>query len=296
MIETLRLRMLTSRHGRWLLRLVRHLRDLLRPTEVPARATMRFVESVPPASIFRREPPPPNSLAIVIPCYRHAEFLPTTLASVLAQTRLPDEVIFVVDDSPDETGGIVDAFMRAHHVGYGWRLRRLENERNLGQSASLNLGIEAAETELIMVLNDDDYLMHDAVETVVAMFSLYPQIVLLGANHIPFRGDDALREAVKTIAQSAAPNGIQLEVSFPRQARRYRRYDDLRITHSGSTFLKAAWQVVGGYYPDQGRRIIPFSDRDFQLRVNALFPVGISPVISFSFWRSDSSVDGGVNS
>lgn len=296
MIATLRLRLLASRPGRWFLRILRYLRDLSRPTEVRTRATKRFVESFPPARVFRREPPPPNSLAVVIPCYRHAAFLPTTLTSVLAQTRRPDEVIFVVDCSPDETRGIVDAFIRDHDSGHGWRLRLLENERNLGQSASLNRGIEAAESELIMVLNDDDYLMHDAVETVLGLFSLQPEIVLLGANHIPFTGDESLRTALKTIAESTAQNGIQLEVSYPRQARRYRRYDDLRITHSGSTFLKAAWLAVGGYYPDKDRRIIPFSDRDFQLRVNALFPVAISPVISFSFWRSNSSVDGGVNS
>lgn len=34
----------------------------------------------------------------------------------------------------------------------------------------------------------------------------------------------------------------------------------------------------------------------FQLRLNALFPVAISPDVPFSFWRRGSSVDQGRNS
>jgi hypothetical protein len=67
------------------------------------------------------------------------------------------------------------------------------------------------------------------------------------------------------------------------------------MTHSGMTVLRAAWAVVGGYRSDPRARVVPYSDRDFQLRVASLYPIAVidEPLV---WWRSDSSVDAGVNS
>ena len=89
---------------------------------------------------------------------------------------------------------------------------------------------------------------------------------------------------------------LELDIRQPADSFAYERYNDLNMTHSASCFRRDAWKAVGGYYSDARRRIVPFSDRDFQLRVNALFPVGVSPTVAFSFWRTYSSVDAGRNS
>jgi hypothetical protein len=68
------------------------------------------------------------------------------------------------------------------------------------------------------------------------------------------------------------------------------------MTHSASCFFKVAWEAVGGYRSDKSRRVVPFSDSDFQLRVNAVFPVAVSDATPYVFWRIYSSVDKGVNS
>jgi hypothetical protein len=68
------------------------------------------------------------------------------------------------------------------------------------------------------------------------------------------------------------------------------------MTHTGSCFLNAAWEVVGGYAVDKRKRVVPFSDRDFQLRVASLWPVAVSNATPFSLWRRDSSVDVELNS
>lgn len=61
------------------------------------------------------------------------------------------------------------------------------------------------------------------------------------------------------------------------------------------TVARSAWEVVGGYRPDVSSRVDPHSDRDFQLRVAALYEVAVidDPLV---WWRSDSSVDAGLNS
>lgn len=237
----------------------------------------------------------PSSLTLVVPCYRHAAYLPEMLESILAQTRPPDEVVFVDDCSPDETGEILKTFIATHPWPGGGDLELLVNNRNLGQAASLNRGIAAASSELIMILNDDDYLMHDAVESMLACFGQYRDVALIGCMNVGFGGRDALAAAAKLSTAYAIP-GLPLRRLTPDEVPGYRHPAALNMTHSASCFFKVAWEAVGGYRSDKRRRVVPFSDSDFQLRVNAVFPVAVSDSTPYVFWRIYSSVDKGVNS
>jgi len=98
------------------------------------------------------------------------------------------------------------------------------------------------------------------------------------------------------VSTAYAEPGLPLIVHRPEDVLGYRNYNDLNMTHSGSTFLKVAWEAVGGYQVDKKRRVVPFSDRDFQLRVNAAWPVAVADKTPYSFWRTDSSVDRDLNS
>jgi hypothetical protein len=146
-----------------------------------------------------------------------------------------------------------------------------------------------------MILNDDDYLMHDAVEGMLTLFSAHPEVALIGGSSIHFESDGELSALPKLRAEYAPGEVDAIEIRLPSDVRRYRRFIDLNMTHSGSCFTKSAWHAAGRYYTDKRTRLVPFSDRDFQLRVNALFPVAISPDAPFSFWRRGSSVDHGRN-
>jgi hypothetical protein len=64
------------------------------------------------------------------------------------------------------------------------------------------------------------------------------------------------------------------------------------MTMSGCSFLKSAWEFVGGFYPLE-RRVSIHDDRDFQMRVCCFFNIGISNEIS-ALWRSDSSTGMGI--
>jgi glycosyltransferase involved in cell wall biosynthesis len=238
---------------------------------------------------------PPRSLAVVVPCFKHASYLPQTFESLVAQTRPPDEAIFVDDDSPDDSGEIIRRLFATHPSPRGERYSLLVNDRNLGQAASLNRAISAASSDLIMILNDDDYLMHDAVESMLALFGQYREVALIGAHSIHFEGNGVSTAAQKVSTAYAEP-GLPLVVHRPEDVPGYRDYNDLNMTHSGSTFLKVAWEAVGGYQVDKKQRVVPFSDRDFQLRVNAAWPVAVACETPYSFWRTDSSVDRDRNS
>jgi glycosyltransferase involved in cell wall biosynthesis len=248
------------------------------------------------ADLPRRSPGDTNTLAIIVPCYRHEQYLKTTFSCIVNQTRKPDHVVFVNDASPDGTGQILDELIRATDSSGDIDFNILTNEANVGQSVSLNRGIRAVNDDLVMVLNDDDYLMHDAVELVIDLFNHNRDVFLIGSSYIEFSSDEELASGTKRIYELALSGCIQLTRHYPKDVDVYRNYNDLNMGHSGSCFLKVAWQTVGGYLPKGRERVVPFSDRDFQLRINALFPVAVSNGIPFVYWRNNSSFDNSINS
>ena len=146
-----------------------------------------------------------------------------------------------------------------------------------------------------MILNDDDYLMHDCIEVTHKILQKYPDAALLGGHSLHFSGEK-LKHTTKLIESICPAEKIEIDFRLPEKVKTYRKYNDINMTHSGSSFYKSAWEYIGGYYPDKSKRLVHFSDRDFQLRMNALFPVALSNTTPLSCWRNDSSVDQGVNS
>lgn len=269
-------------------------KNTFRP-EVSQRKISRFLEQVHSATTLKLQHPKNPTLAIVVPCYGHAQQIPDMFVSICEQTRAPDEVIFVVDQSPDSSSKILEELIAARASFPIPSFQILFNQFNLGQAASINEGILRAKSDLIMILNDDDCLMHDCVEVVLDIFSRYPDVSLVGGDALQFSSHHLpyLKKSIKEI-QGNEP--IQVEIRKPQDVRAYRKYNDLCMTHSASCFYKSAWEVVGRYFPDKTKRIVHFSDRDFQLRMNALFTVALSRTTPLCCWRNDASVDQGLNS
>jgi len=234
-------------------------------------------------------------IAIVVPCYGHAPFLAEMFESIKQQTRQADQVIFVIDNSPDNSLKILMGLIQEFQPHTHSELLILQNEQNLGQAASLNKGIEHSKADVIMILNDDDYLLHDCIEVTLELLAKYPEAALLGGHSLHF-GGSSLKDTPKLIGSFCPAEKMEIDFRSPEQVILYRNYNDINMTHSGSSFYKSAWEAIGGYYPDKAKRLVHFSDRDFQLRMNALFPVALSNITPLSCWRNDSSVDQGVNS
>lgn len=238
-----------------------------------------------------------ETLAIVVPCYNHARFLKKTFESIAHQTRLPDEVIFINDHSKDNTREIIDELVETYQASNLGKIKfiRENNSKNLGQAMTLNKAINLANSDLVMILNDDDYLMHDAVEMMFRLFREHQELALIGGLNIDFSSDDFLDHCKKNGAEHIIPEKEELKITTPEDALELEDFCSLNMTHTGSTFVRNK-AISIGLYRELKKRIVRFSDRDFQIRMNLLYPVGSSKSIPFCFWRSNSSVDSGVNS
>jgi glycosyltransferase involved in cell wall biosynthesis len=97
---------------------------------------------------------PEHRLSIVVPMYDEVENVAPMLASVqraLAAHPHPWELIAVDDGSRDGTGPA----LRAEAARLGPHVRVLQHRRNLGQSAAMQAGIDAARGDVIVTLDGD---------------------------------------------------------------------------------------------------------------------------------------------
>lgn len=103
------------------------------------------------------------TLSVIIPVRNGADFLPAALASVYAQTWVPDEVIVVDDGSTDATAVIAtDAGARVY-----WQTQQ-------GVAAARNTGIRHAQGDYVAMLDADDLWSSDALAQLYACLQMAP--------------------------------------------------------------------------------------------------------------------------
>ena len=248
----------------------------------------RFLESRNDANIPKRPHNFEKRVCIVVPCYKHAKYLKTTFKSIVGQTWRPFQVIFVNDCSPDNTQTILERFAQNSPQGVSCEILRLP--RKVGQNQAINFAIKSTEAEVIMGLDADDYLMHDALEVALRILRVHEDIFMIGATSFWFREDRDLSHWPTHIRDIAGSREIEIKKWGPQDALKFKHFHDISMTHSSCTFFKCAWKEVGGYYPDVSKRVAIDNDKDFQMRVCSMFPIGVSLEIPFAFWRRGSSV------
>lgn len=90
-------------------------------------------------------------VSFVIPSHNCAAWLPMAVKSAFEQTHKNVEVVVIDDASTDSTPKVLE-FLKSKYPG----LVVHRNEKNLGRSASRNLGNEMSSGEFIFVLDADD--------------------------------------------------------------------------------------------------------------------------------------------
>jgi glycosyltransferase involved in cell wall biosynthesis len=95
----------------------------------------------------KRDNPP--FVSVVMPVYNGAEYLKEAIQSILDQTFTEFEFIILDDGSTDESRQIIAGFQDP-------RIRFIQNEKNLGLVATLNVGLNHAAGKYIARMDQDD--------------------------------------------------------------------------------------------------------------------------------------------
>ncbi|HEY2324817.1 MAG TPA: glycosyltransferase family A protein, partial [Thermoanaerobaculia bacterium] len=102
-------------------------------------------------------------VSTIIPVYNRAALVREAVASVVAQTHRPIEIIVVDDGSTDDTAAVVDALAR-EHAG----ILRAVHIPNGGPGRAREAGRALAHGEFIQYLDSDDVLLPKKFELQVA--------------------------------------------------------------------------------------------------------------------------------
>ncbi|MBX3745123.1 MAG: glycosyltransferase family 2 protein [Verrucomicrobiae bacterium] len=108
-------------------------------------------------------------VSIVIPNYNHASLLPRCLDAVLEQSRPPDEVLVLDDDSTDHSLAVIEDYARRSN-----RIRVLRNERNLGVCATINRGLDEVTGDYVGFLAADDRVLPGIFERTLPLLERHP--------------------------------------------------------------------------------------------------------------------------
>jgi hypothetical protein len=109
-------------------------------------------------------------ISIAMGTYNGAVYLPEQLASIAAQTRLPDEVIVCDDCSTDSTAAIVEEFARRAPMP----VKRQINQRNLGSTRNFERAIASCTGDIIALCDQDDVWRGDKLQLIEDAFARAP--------------------------------------------------------------------------------------------------------------------------
>lgn len=114
----------------------------------------------------------------------NAAFFTEAVNSLYAQTRLPDEIVMVVDGPVgDEINLAISDFESKHDT---FRVVRLE--KNSGHAIARQTGLDAAQNEYIAIMDSDDIAMPDRFEKQMAYIEAQPDVDALGGQIDEFIG------------------------------------------------------------------------------------------------------------
>ena len=188
-------------------------------------------------------------IAVMVPFYRADRWFPATLASILAQTRMPDEIIIVDDGTPAGESRSLD------NLPAGVRLIRMA--RNIGIGPARHAGSAAARADLIAYLDADDWWEPGHLAAVEAELRRHPDAP--GAyTDIIKRYPDGRR-----VECSDKPAMLDVREAIVRS----------HILTCGFIVRRAALESIGGWRQD------PMVVEDWDLEVRLLDACGPMPLV-----------------
>lgn len=125
----------------------------------------------------------PLTVSVCIPAHNEERIIAYTLKHILNSTLDKDFVlkdVTVVSDSTDNTNEFVKEFARLDQ-----RVRLIESRKRLGLSGAINLFLENAESEIIVIIDADVFLKPDSMNALVRPFSRYVDVYATSGRKVP---------------------------------------------------------------------------------------------------------------
>jgi glycosyltransferase involved in cell wall biosynthesis len=114
-------------------------------------------------------------LSVALCTYNGSKYLPDQLRSIAAQTRLPDELIIIDDQSADGTIEISEAFKNTAN----FPVQIAINPQNLGVTKNFERAISLCVGDIIVLSDQDDVWRPEKLSRILNEFSKFPEVGLV---------------------------------------------------------------------------------------------------------------------
>ena len=112
------------------------------------------------------------TVTVLMTVYNGKEYLREAIESVLCQTLNYFEFLIIDDASTDNSTEIINSYNDS-------RIKLLKNDKNIGQTASLNIGLSRAHGNYLALLDQDDICLPKRLEEQVAFLQENPSISIV---------------------------------------------------------------------------------------------------------------------
>lgn len=211
-----------------------------------------------------------KQVSVIIPAFNRAEYIRMTVNSVLDQDYSSVELIVVDDGSTDGTYEILEEYAEKGKM----RLLTHPGRANRGQSASLNLGLQAASGEFIAILDSDDLFLPGKLSVQVEYLNSHPDVGLVYGMG---EGVDGVGHWLYDIHSSDHvepndPNAVLLDCYF--------------LLPQNALVRRSVYEEVGGF--EESFRAA--QDHDMLIRIAERTRFGFIPVKFFQYRRHGDSI------
>ncbi|MBM7635985.1 glycosyltransferase [Streptococcus saliviloxodontae] len=118
--------------------------------------------------------------SVVLATYNGEEFLLAQLNSIINQTKVPREIVFLDDGSTDATLKIIDTFCR--NLPQEISIQKILRETNIGYIKNFLDGIDRANFDTIFLCDQDDLWEVNKVEKILDFFESHNDCIALHSN------------------------------------------------------------------------------------------------------------------
>jgi glycosyltransferase involved in cell wall biosynthesis len=163
---------------------------------------------------------------LITPAHNEEAFIEKTLASMVAQTRLPERWVIVDDGSTDRTAQIVESYVSRHRWIELFRRPARSDRSFAGKVHAFNAGLERVRTlefEVIGNLDADLSFDPDYLQFLIGKFAADPRLGVAGTPFTEDDGYDTARDSFE--GENHVAGGCQL-------------------------FRRRCFEEVGGYIPN----------------------------------------------
>lgn len=175
-----------------------------------------------------------KTITIFTPAYNRAHTLTKLYESLLAQTSNDFEWLIVDDGSSDGTRELVYEWIKEGKIDISYYY-----QNNSGKQIAMNLGAEKCKTELFDCVDSDDYLVPDAVESIIEFWNEKRNNCVAGI--VSLRGKDSNHP----IGGKALPNNV-IQCHFMDLYNKYNFSGDTNLIYRTEIIRKYPYKLFPG--------------------------------------------------